>query len=75
MIIDTHTHLLDGDWLCAFSGLPTAPDLIAAQDRFGEHRLAAIVLDDQDAETIRFGRTRQFGKRGLAGRIVHPCLL
>ena len=35
MIIDTHTHLLDGDWLCAFSGLPTAEALIAAQERFG----------------------------------------
>lgn len=35
MIIDTHTHLLDGDWLCAYAGLPTAEALVAAQERFG----------------------------------------
>jgi len=35
MIIDTHTHLLDGGWLSAFEKCPTAQELIDAQDRFG----------------------------------------
>lgn len=35
MIIDTHTHLLDGDWLCDFPGIPTVEQLLAAQERFG----------------------------------------
>ena len=34
MIIDTHTHLLDGNWLSDYSGCPTAEELIDAQDRF-----------------------------------------
>jgi uncharacterized protein len=35
MIIDTHTHLLDGNWLSDYPGCPTAEELIDAQDRFG----------------------------------------
>ena len=35
MIIDTHTHLLDGGWLSAYEKCPTAQQLIEAQDRFG----------------------------------------
>ncbi|HPY37337.1 MAG TPA: amidohydrolase family protein [Clostridia bacterium] len=38
-IIDTHTHLLDGDWLCEFSQMPTAQSLLAAQERFGVEQM------------------------------------
>ena len=35
MIIDTHTHLLDGGWLSAYERTPSAQELLDAQDRFG----------------------------------------
>jgi predicted TIM-barrel fold metal-dependent hydrolase len=35
MIIDTHTHFLDGGWLTAVATEPAVEEIIAAQDAFG----------------------------------------
>ena len=68
MIIDTHTHLLDGDWLSAFSGLPTARELLAAQDRFGVSEMwmsstGALADDFSYYNKQMFERTREYPDR------------
>ncbi|MGI6161203.1 MAG: amidohydrolase family protein [Christensenellales bacterium] len=68
MIIDTHTHLLDGDWLCDFEAVPTADALIAAQERFGVCQMwmsstGALADDFTRYNRLLYEVTKPFPKR------------
>lgn len=68
MIIDTHTHLLDGDWLCDFSQMPTVDSLLAAQERFNVRQMwmsstGALADDFSHYNRLLFDITRSAPER------------
>lgn len=71
MIIDTHTHLLDGDWLCDFHEMPTADSLLAAQERFGVSQMWMSSTGALADDFTRYNRLLYDITRHAADRFVN----
>jgi len=56
MIIDTHTHLLDGGWLSAFEKCPSTQQLLEAQDRFGVSQMWMSSVGALAEDFMRYNR-------------------